>query len=275
MASPIQNLHNEHITFLLYSEAPKAPEIRPLDTPVPRIPLLYLDSNSKIGQSEFLPIKNFFSVVEDDSERRSPSATSQNRLIPISRKENTPPPKQAIQFVPVDSSSKKQPTLRLEPEKLSDGSIGHWEQKFGSGLAVAAFAPSSFNDREICRMEEQAPFTLTRCARALVQVLRLKKRPKPRSYFVLEGEAKLQEVVPVAVGSETNIIKGFAPRQTSKSPVFRPDSLGQSLIGKPGPGRLFIINEEFSESNSGSNSGSDSESGAEYPDFRINGRIGL
>jgi hypothetical protein len=124
-------------------------------------------------------------------------------------------------------------------------------------------------------MEEQAPFTLTRCARALVQVLRLKKRPKPRSYFVLEGEAKLQEVVPVAVGSETNIIKGFAPRQTSKSPVFRPDSLGQSLIGKPGPGRLFIINEEFSESNSGSNSGSDSESGAEYPDFRINGRIGL
>ncbi len=270
MASPIQNLHNEHITFFLCSEAPKAPEIRPLDTPVPRIPLLYLDGNSKIGQKEFLPINNFFSVEEDDSERRSPSATSQNRLIPISRKENTPPPKQAIQFVPVDSSSKKQPTLRLEPKKLSDGSIGHWEPKFGSGLAVAAFAPSSFNDREICRMEEQAPFTLTRFARALVQVLRLKKRLKPRSYFVLEGEAKLQEVVPVAVGSETNIIKGFAPRQTSKSPVFRPESLGQSLIGKPGPGRLFIINEEFSESDSGSDSGSDSESEAGYPDFRIN-----
>ncbi len=251
MASPIQNFHNKHIPLFLSSEAtiaPKAPEIRPLDTPKPRIPLLYLDSNSKIGQSEFLPLKNFFYSEEDDSERGSPSATSNNRSISISPKENTPPNK--LKFVPVDFSSKKPPTLRIEPKKLSDGSIGRWEQKFGAGLAFAAFAPSSFNDREICRMEEQAPFTLTRCARALVQVLRLKKRLKPRSYFVLEGEAKPQGVVSVAIGSETNIIKGFAPRQTSKSPVFRPESSRQSLIGIPGPGRLFKIEEGVSESES-------------------------
>jgi hypothetical protein len=275
MANSIQNLRVEYMTFL-DSEFPKAPQIRPLETPDHHIPLLNLYINrtiGPIGHRGFQPIEEFLSEEEwDSSDRRSPHATSENRFIP-SRKDNTPPSIQIIKVVPFFPISKKQTTLRVKPQMLSDGTVECWKEKFGSGLAVAAFAPSSFNDSEICRNEEQAPFTLTRCARALVQVLQLKKRPEPKRYFVLGGKAKPQEVVPVAIGSNTNIINGFSAKQTSKSQGLGNEIIRQSLVGKPGLGRLFKINEEYSKSDSELES--DSESEAEYPDFRINGQISL